>query len=140
MKIMETLILNLSRSRIPNMNQGPESLNSLPKVYWLQLIFFSQLFWLLWLSKSIKSLKFIWHFIWLHLGNSIYYIDFFSRFFPETYPWLCFLNYGGNFVFVVLFFTKKIEVIKDFQFLSLKSNLVRKDLAAHTGYTDIGQL
>lgn len=38
---METLILNLSKPEIVIVNQSPESLNGLPKVYWLQLIFFS---------------------------------------------------------------------------------------------------
>ena len=37
---METLALNFSKPRIPNLNQGPESLNGLPEVYRLQLILF----------------------------------------------------------------------------------------------------
>lgn len=45
MKVMETLILNLSKPRIPNMNQDPEIFKWLAQGWLITINFISTSFW-----------------------------------------------------------------------------------------------
>lgn len=45
MKVMETLILNLSKPRIPNMNQDPEIFKRLAQGWLITINFISTSFW-----------------------------------------------------------------------------------------------